>query len=271
MTQETRAPKVVVVMPAFNAARTLRLTYSDVPAGAADKIILVDDGSSDETLEIARSLGLEVFIHNRNYGYGANQKTCYREALRLGADIVVMLHPDYQYDPTLLPNMTHPIREGRADVVLGSRLMNDSPVNYGMPWWKFAGNRFLTMLENRVFGLRLSEYHTGYRAYSRQALESVNFNMNSDVFIFDQEIVAQFVNGGLHIVETPVPTRYFREASSISFIDSAEYGLSILWVLLRFMLHRAGVWHQRSLDSLSRRYRPLESADEVRSRSGPTT
>ena len=252
--RETR-PHVIVVMPAFNAASTLHLTYRDVPRDAVDRIILVDDGSSDETLDIARRLGLEVFIHNRNYGYGANQKTCYHEALKLGADIVVMLHPDYQYDPTLLPGMIEPIRDRRADVVLGSRLMGESPVRHGMPWWKFAGNRFLTSLENWVFGLKLSEYHTGYRAYSREALESANFEMNSDSFVFDQEIIAQFVHLSRSIVEIPVPTRYFPEASSASFVDSSKYGLSVLWVLLRFVLHQKRLWRRKSLDSLMLRYR----------------
>jgi len=253
-------PKVMVVMPAYNAARTLRLTYRDMPRDLVDTVILVDDGSSDETLQIARELGLEVFIHNRNYGYGANQKTCYREALRLGADIVVMLHPDYQYDPTLLPEMIAPLLQGRADVVFGSRLMGINPVKQGMPWWKFAGNRFLTRFENWVFGLQLSEYHTGYRAYSRRALQSVNFEMNSDAFIFDQEIVAQFVCLRQRIVEIPVPTRYFAEASSISFWNSTLYGLSILWLLCRYLLHRGRVWPQRSFDSLAERYGPAASA-----------
>jgi glycosyltransferase involved in cell wall biosynthesis len=253
-------PKVMVVMPAYNAARTLRLTYRDMPRDLVDTVILVDDGSSDQTLQIARELGLEVFIHNRNYGYGANQKTCYREALRLGADIVVMLHPDYQYDPTLLPEMIAPLQQGRADVVFGSRLMGINPVKQGMPWWKFAGNRFLTRFENWVFGLQLSEYHTGYRAYSRRALQSVNFEMNSDAFIFDQEIVAQFVCLRQRIVEIPVPTRYFVEASSISFWNSTLYGLSILWLLFRYLLHRGRVWPQRSLDSLAERYGPAASA-----------
>jgi len=250
----------MVVMPAYNAARTLRLTYRDMPRDLVDTVILVDDGSSDETLQIARELGLEVFIHNRNYGYGANQKSCYREALRLGADIVVMLHPDYQYDPTLLPEMIAPLQQERADVVFGSRLMGINPVKQGMPWWKFAGNRFLTRFENWVFGLQLSEYHTGYRAYSRRALQSVNFEMNSDAFIFDQEIVAQFVCLRQRIVEIPVPTRYFAEASSISFWNSTLYGLSILWLLFRYLLHRGRVWPQRSFDSLAERYGPAASA-----------
>jgi glycosyltransferase involved in cell wall biosynthesis len=254
-------PKVVVVMPAYNAAKTLHMTYADLPQNVVDLVIVVDDGSSDETARIARDLGLELFIHDRNYGYGANQKTCYREALRAGADIVVMVHPDYQYDPTLLPEIIRPIEEGTADVVLGSRLMGIHPIRQGMPWWKYYSNRFLTALENWVFGLRLSEYHTGYRAFRRQVLESVNLEMNSDRFIFDQEILAQIVNVKMRITEVPVPTRYFAQASSASFVQSSVYGVSILWLLLRYLLHRGGMVHQRQFDSLERRYR---SAAEIK-------
>ncbi len=247
-------PKVVVVMPAYNAEKTLRMTYADLPHDMVDLVILVDDGSRDETSRIARQLGLELFIHNRNYGYGANQKTCYREALKAGADIVVMVHPDYQYDPTLLPQVIGPISEGQADVVLGSRLMGVNPMKQGMPWWKYISNRFLTWCENVVFGLKLSEYHTGYRAFSREALESVNVQMNSDRFIFDQEIIAQFVMVKARITEVPVPTRYFAQASSASFFQSILYGLSILWLLACFLLHRSGISRQRQFESLHRRY-----------------
>jgi glycosyltransferase involved in cell wall biosynthesis len=249
-----KKPKVVVVMPAYNAAKTLHMTYADLPRDMVDLVILVDDGSSDETARIARELGLELFVHNRNYGYGANQKTCYREALRAGADIVVMVHPDYQYDPTLLPEIIHPIEHGEADVVLGSRLLGTSPVKQGMPWWKYVANRFLTRLENAVFGLNLSEYHTGYRAFRREILESVNLAMNSDGFIFDQEILAQIVDLRMRITEVPVPTRYFPQASSASFFQSTVYGLSILWLLARYLLHRNGLLRQRMFDSLERRY-----------------
>jgi len=254
-------PKVVVVMPAYNAAKTLHMTYADLPRNVVDLVIVVDDGSSDETARIARDLGLELFIHDRNYGYGANQKTCYREALRAGADIVVMVHPDYQYDPTLLPEIIRPIEEGTADVVLGSRLMGIHPIRQGMPWWKYYSNRFLTGLENWVFGLRLSEYHTGYRAFRRQVLESVNLQMDSDKFIFDQEILAQIVNVKMRITEVPVPTRYFAQASSASFFQSSVYGVSILWLLVRYLLHRGRIVHQRQFDSLERRYR---SAAEIK-------
>lgn len=247
--------KVVVVMPAYNAAKTLHMTYADLPREVVDLVILVDDGSSDQTAQIARDLGLELFVHDRNYGYGANQKTCYREALRAGADIVVMVHPDYQYDPRLLPEIIRPIQEGQAEVVLGSRLMGLHPMQQGMPWWKYYANRFLTVLENWAFGLKLSEYHTGYRAFRRDVLESVNLQMNSDKFIFDQEILAQIVSLKLRITEVPVPTRYFAQASSASFLQSSRYGLSILWLLVRYLLHHAGVLRQRQFESLERRYR----------------
>lgn len=246
--------KVVVVMPAYNAAKTLRMTYAELPHDVVDLVIVVDDGSKDETIRIARELGLELFVHNRNYGYGANQKTCYREALRAGASIIVMVHPDYQYDPTLLPQIIKPIQDGTADVVLGSRLLNGDPMSGGMPWWKFISNRFLTGAENIVFGLTLAEYHTGYRAYTREALEAVNVEMNSDNFIFDQEIMAQFVEVGSRVAEVPVPTRYFPQASSASLIQSSIYGLSILWLLFRLLLHRSGLMKQRQFISLERRY-----------------
>jgi glycosyltransferase involved in cell wall biosynthesis len=256
-------PKVVVVMPAFNAARTLRLTYQDLPKEALHRVILVDDGSTDETLQIARDLNLEVFVHTKNYGYGANQKTCYTEALKAGADVVVMVHPDYQYDPRLLPEMTAPILAGRADIVLGSRLKSGSAMAQGMPWWKYVSNRFLTWVENRAFRLRLSEYHTGYRAFHRSALESVNFAMNSDGFIFDQEILAQAVASRLRIEEIAVPTRYFPEASSASFFRSLAYGLKILWLVTKYSFHRLHLPRQRMFESLRRRYDPLESRSDA--------
>ena len=247
-------PKVVVVMPAYNAEKTLHMTYAALPHDVVDLVILVDDGSSDATAKVAKELGLELFMHNRNYGYGANQKTCYREALKAGADIIVMVHPDYQYDPTLLPEVIRPIQDDRADVVLGSRLLGAHPMKQGMPWWKYISNRFLTEMENFVFGLKLSEYHTGYRAYNRRALESVNFGMNSDKFIFDQEIMAQFVDLKFRVAEVPVPTRYFAAASSASFVQSSIYGLSILTLLARYLLHRSGLLRSRQFESLQQRY-----------------
>ncbi len=258
-------PKVVVVMPAYNAAKTLRMTYQELPHDVVDLVILVDDGSKDDTIKVARELGLEIFVHNRNYGYGANQKTCYREALRAGADIIVMVHPDYQYDPTLLPEIIAPIVSGEADVVLGSRLLGGDVMKQGMPWWKFLANRFLTELENSVFGLKLAEYHTGYRAYRRSALETVNVDMNSDAFVFDQEIMAQFVEARMRVAEVPVPTRYFPQASSASFLQSTRYGLSILWVLFRYILHRTDVRRSLQFDSILGRYQgPAEGAENPR-------
>lgn len=250
-------PKVVVVMPAYNAGRTLRLTYEQLPKDTVSLVILVDDGSTDTTLEVARQLGLEIFVHNRNYGYGANQKTCYREALRAGADIVVMVHPDYQYDPALVPQLIEPIVRGDADVVLGSRLKTGSPIAHGMPWWKFVANRFLTAIENRVFGLSLSEYHTGYRAFRRDVLETVNFTANSDSFVFDQEIIAQTVAAGFRIGEIAVPTRYFPEASSASLLASTAYGLRILSMLFWYLLNRCGLRRSRRFDTLPARYTRL--------------
>lgn len=251
--------KLIVVMPAYNAAKTLQRTYKDLPSGLVDLVMLVDDGSSDETIEVAQQLNLELFIHDRNYGYGANQKTCYIEALRADAEIVVMVHPDYQYDPKLLPLVVAPIEKGEADVVLGSRLLGASPTKQGMPWWKYVGNRVLTKIENLVFRSELSEYHTGYRAYNREVLETINFRNNSDDFIFDQELIAQvFATGRFRIAEVPIPTRYFPEASSASFVASVVYGLKILWLICRYLMHCAGLVRQRQFESLRLRYRKLE-------------
>jgi glycosyltransferase involved in cell wall biosynthesis len=258
MSETVEKPKVVVVMPAYNAAKTLRLTYDAIPKEDVDHMILVDDASRDETLQVARELKLEVFVHGRNYGYGGNQKTCYTEALKAGADIVVMLHPDYQYDPTLLPNLVAPLKAGEADVVLGSRLMQGNVVEQGMPWWKFMGNRFLTGIQNRVLKQNLTEYHTGYRAFSRRVLEEVPFLLNSDNFVFDQEMLVQAMHLGFRIKEVPVPTRYFAEASSASFSASVTYGLSILWLLARYLLHRSSWINQRQFECFPARYRRAE-------------
>jgi glycosyltransferase involved in cell wall biosynthesis len=250
-------PKVVVVMPAYNAGRTLRMTYEELPKDTVSTVILVDDGSTDTTLDVARQLGLEIFVHDKNYGYGANQKTCYAEALRAGADIVVMVHPDYQYDPTLVPEIIAPILSGDADVVLGSRLKKGSALQQGMPWWKYISNRFLTGVENTVFRLHLSEYHTGYRAFRREVLETVNFAANSDGFVFDQEIIAQVVAAGFRIGEIAVPTRYFSEASQASFLASSQYGLRILSVCFWYTLHQKGYRRSRRFSSLRARYHRL--------------
>ena len=244
-------------MPAYNAGRTLRMTYEELPKDTVSTVILVDDGSTDTTLEVARQLGLEIFVHDRNYGYGANQKTCYAEALRAGADIVVMVHPDYQYDPTLVPQIIAPIVADNADIVLGSRLKSGSALAQGMPWWKFISNRFLTGVENYVFGLNLSEYHTGYRAFRREVLETVNYSTNADGFIFDQEIIAQVVAAHFRIGEIAVPTRYFKEASQASFVASSIYGLRILGVCFWYLMHTKGIRRSRRFSSLRARYHRL--------------
>jgi glycosyltransferase involved in cell wall biosynthesis len=234
-------------MPAYNAARTLERTYADIPGGIVDHVILVDDVSHDETVEIAHRIGLEVYVHDQNKGYGGNQKTCYDAALAAGAEVVVMLHPDYQYDATRIPDLIAPITSGHRDLMLGSRFLGD-PLAGGMPKWKWVANRFLTTVENVTFGLRLSEYHTGLRAYSRRLLEAIPYHLNSDDFVFDQELIAQVVAvGGMQIGEIGVPTRYFEEASSVGFKRSVVYGVSTLRVVVRFLLHRTGLRRSRKL------------------------
>jgi glycosyltransferase involved in cell wall biosynthesis len=235
------SPRVIVVMPAYNAAQTLVRTYRDIPHEVVDHVILVDDVSRDDTVAVAELLDLEVIVHRQNLGYGGNQKTCYDAALAAGAEVVVMLHPDYQYDATRIPALVEPILAGEADMMLGSRFLGD-PLAGGMPRWKYVANRFLTRTENRAFGLALSEYHTGFRAYSRSLLESVDYQANSNDFVFDQELVAQVVAAGLRIGEIAVPTRYFAEASSVNFKRSVVYGLSTLRTLARY---RAGARTRR--------------------------
>lgn len=233
--------RVIVIMPAYNAARTLERTYADLPAGVVDKIILVDDVSQDETVEIARRLGLRTIVHVQNRGYGGNQKTCYLEALKEGADVIVMLHPDYQYDSTLVPELIAPLLSGEADMMMGSRFLGGQVRAGGMPVYKVIANRFLTICENLVLGLHLSEAHTGFRAYRRQVLETIPFLLNSDDFVFDSEVIAQVVAFGFRIGEVGVPTRYFKEASSVNFRRSVVYGLATLWTLVRYLAHRWGV------------------------------
>jgi glycosyltransferase involved in cell wall biosynthesis len=232
MQSPAQPPKVVVVMPAYNAARTLVRTYREIPPDVVDHVILVDDLSRDDTVAVAELLKLQVVVHRQNLGYGGNQKTCYDTALAEGAEVVVMLHPDYQYDATRIPELIAPIVAGEADMMLGSRFLGD-PLAGGMPRWKYVANRFLTGLENRAFGLRLSEYHSGFRAYSRELLELIDYHANSDDFVFDQELVSQVVLAGKRIGETAVPTRYFTEASSVNFRRSVVYGLGTLRTLAR--------------------------------------
>ena len=243
-------PTVVIVMPAYNAALTLERTYADIPHDIVDRIILVDDVSRDQTVDVARQLGLDVIIHQQNKGYGGNQKTCYDAAIAAGADIVVMLHPDYQYDATRIPALIAPIVSGERDLMLGSRFLGD-PLAGGMPRWKYISNRFLTIVENGAFGLRLSEYHTGLRAYSRGLLETIPYRLNSDDFVFDQELIAQVVAArmGGRIGEISVPTRYFEEASSVGFKRSVVSGLSTIRVVLRYLLHRLRIRRSPKLEA----------------------
>lgn len=232
-----RRLKVIAVMPAYNAARTLKKTYLDIPKGVVNKVLVVDDGSRDETVGVAKKLGLEVIVHPQNRGYGGNQKTCYTLALSQGADIIVMIHPDYQYDSTLTGELINPILKGRFDVMLGSRISTRKEVLAGgMPFYKYISNRFLTLLENLVLGQNLSEYHTGFRAYKRTVLTKIPFHKYSDDFVFDQQILIGAITQGARIGEISVPVRYFPEASSANFRRSLVYGLSILRELLLYVL-----------------------------------
>lgn len=233
---------VIAVMPAYNAATTLEQTYRDIPAGSVDEVVVVDDGSRDRTVEIARALGLTVIIHPENRGYGANQKTCYDEARRRGADIVVMIHPDYQYDSRLTPFLTGFIEAGVCDVILGNRIRTRrEALACGMPVYKYLANRLLTLVENVVLGQNLGEFHSGFRAYSRRVLETIPYHANSDDFVFDSQFLVQAVHFGFRLGDVPVPVRYMAEASSIGFRRSVTYGLGTLWTLLRYLLHRLGL------------------------------
>ncbi|MFB3146661.1 MAG: glycosyltransferase family 2 protein [Nitrospirales bacterium] len=241
--------KVIVVLPAYNAERTLEQTVQDIPRDWVDEILLVDDASQDETWRVAQRLGVATVRHPENRGYGGNQKTCYAEALKRGADIVVMVHPDYQYDPALIPQLLEPLLRNESDAVFGSRMLGGQFIEGGMPLWKFYGNVMLTALENMVLHVFLSEYHSGFRAYSKRYLQSVNLLANSDDFVFDTEIIVQGIAQGLHIREVPITTRYFDSASQISFWKSVRYALSIVGVLTRFLLHRSGLRPSRLFSS----------------------
>ena len=238
-----RGQKIVVVMPAYNAARTLRQTYDEVMSqGIVDLVIVVDDASQDETVAVARTLDrVQVEVHPANRGYGANQKTCYRLALAAGADIIVMIHPDYQYTPQLIPAMAALIASGLYPCVLASRILGGGALSGGMPWWKYIANRFLTLVENLLIGAKLSEYHTGYRAFSRWLLERLPLDGNSDDFVFDNQIVVQVIALGYAIGEVTCPARYSPEASSINFRRSVRYGLGCLAIAFRFRLARWGL------------------------------
>ncbi|MBI4870458.1 MAG: glycosyltransferase family 2 protein [Candidatus Riflebacteria bacterium] len=229
-------------MPAYHAERTIEATFNAIPKEWVDDIIVTDDASRDNTVEVSRRLGLHTLVHPHNRGYGGNQKTCYAEALARGADIVVMVHPDHQYDPTALPRLILPLLEGRADAVFGSRMLGKRFVEGGMPRWKFIANVLLTAVANVVFNMYLTEYHSGFRAYSRKYLESIRFERDSDGFVFDTEIIAQGVIKDMRIEEIPITTRYFPEASQIGFYRSCLYGLGILRTLGKFLLHVGGAW-----------------------------
>lgn len=229
--------KTIIVMPAYNAEKTLEKTYRDIPGGIVDEIILCDDFSKDKTLEVARGLGLTVIAHDKNKGYGGNQKTCYREALKKGADIVIMLHPDYQYDAKKIPELIQPLLEKGADVVLGSRFLGGSALKGGMPLSKYISNRLATIYENKVLGLNLSEYHTGLRAFSRRFLETVRWQGFSDDFLFDAQILIDARKHGFTIKEIPIETRYFKEASQISIWRGLKYGIGIFFELKKYRRH----------------------------------
>ena len=240
--------RIVVVMPAYNAARTLERTYREIPLDLVDEVVVTDDASSDETVAEALRLGLRTLVHEQNRGYGANQKTCYTAALELGADVVVMLHPDYQYTPKLLPAMISMLTDGPFDVVLGSRILGGAARRGGMPLYKYMANRMLTAIQNLLCGAKLSEYHSGYRAFTRPVLERLALHENSDDFVFDNQMLAQALYHGFSIGEISCPAAYFEDASSINFRRSLRYGLGVLLTSLQFFGHRRG-WHNAAIFS----------------------
>lgn len=258
--------KIIVVMPAYNAARTLAKTVAEIPRGIVDQLLLVDDASSDETVDLANDLGLVVFLHDSNFGYGRNQKTCYTEALLHNADIVVMLHPDYQYAPELIVPLVSMIAYGDYDVVIGSRILGTGALAGGMPLYKYIANRFLTLVQNFLLGYKLSEYHTGFRAFKRVVIESLPLEENSDDFVFDNEMLAQIIYQGYRVGEISCPTRYFAEASSINFTRSVKYGIGVLTTSLRFRLQRLGLirsplFDQRTERRLGEYYHEVEPGE----------
>jgi len=243
--------KIVVVLPAFQAGRTLRITYDSLPQGVIDEVLLVDDASSDDTIDVAHELGIKVFSHQTNLGYGANQKTCYKNALDMGADVVVMLHPDYQYDPRLVTPMAAMVTSGVYDVVIGSRILGNTAQSGGMPFYKYCSNRALTLFQNLLLGAKLSEYHTGYRAFSRKVLEKLPLKENSNDFIFDNQFLVQCLAFGFKIGEISCPTRYFPGASSINLHRSIIYGLGVIKTTLSYVLWRIGLSSPRIFDVLN--------------------
>jgi glycosyltransferase involved in cell wall biosynthesis len=234
--------KIIIVLPAYNAAKTLEISYSEIPMDIVDDVILVDDCSTDNTVEIAKRIGIKnIITHEKNKGYGGNQKTCYNKALELGADIVIMLHPDYQYTPKLIPVMSYIIAYELYPVVLGSRILGNGALKGGMPFYKYISNRLLTLFQNVCSGQKLSEYHTGYRAFSREVLEKINYNINSDNFVFDNQMLSQIIMAKFDIAEVTTPTKYFKEASSINFKRSVYYGLGVCGTSLIHLFHRMGL------------------------------
>ncbi len=248
--------KIIVVLPAYNAEKTLERTVSELDRHVVDEILLVDDSSRDRTVNLATSMGIRSFLHDRNYGYGRNQKTCYSEALKLDADVIVMLHPDYQYSPRLVPAMAAMIVSEEYDVVLGSRILGGKARKSGMPLYKYISNRALTLVENLLLGSKLSEFHTGYRAFSKRVLESLPIHENSDDFMFDNEMLAQTIYFDFNVGEISCPTRYFEEASSINFKRSIVYGFGVLWTAVRFKLQKLGVASFRIFDGSSTKSQP---------------
>ncbi|MBP7273485.1 MAG: glycosyltransferase family 2 protein [Saprospiraceae bacterium] len=237
-----KGKKVIVVLPAYNAALTLEKTYNEIPFDLVDDVILCDDASKDNTVELAKKIGIRhIIVHEKNKGYGGNQKSLYNKAVDLGADIVIMLHPDYQYTPKLIPAMVNIIGDDLYPVVLGSRILGKGALRGGMPTYKYIFNRFLTLSQNLLINYKLSEYHTGYRAFSREVLQAINYNANNDDFVFDNEMLSQIVYAGFNIAEVTCPTKYFEEASSINFSRSVKYGLGVLRVSTNHMLQKMGI------------------------------
>lgn len=245
--------KIVVIMPAYNAEKVLKMTFDLIPHDVVDEIILTDDGSTDNTVSISKDLGIKTFAHEKNKGYGANQKTCYKESLKAGADIVVMLHPDYQYDPRVISFAVGFITTDICDIIIGSRIRTRrEALDGGMPIYKYISNRFLTTIENIILGQNLGDFHSGFRVYKREVLEAINYYQNSNDFIFDTEFIAQAVLCGFKIGDIPIPTRYFPEASSINFKRSLKYGFQTLWVMIKVVLQRTKLFHFKLFESVQR-------------------
>jgi len=249
--------RVCVVMPSYNAEKTLQKTYDEIPKNIVDEIILTDDASKDQTVELAHRLGIKTFIHDQNKGYGGNQKTCYKAALDVGADIIIMLHPDYQYTPKLITAMASMIAEGIFDAVIGSRILGNKAMKGGMPFYKYASNRFLTLIENAIIQQKLSEYHTGYRAFNRKILETIPLLENSDDFVFDNQMLCQILYFGFEIGEVSCPALYFDDASSISFSRSVTYGLGVIQTALKYAMAKQGIGHFKIFNPQGKRISEL--------------